>query len=409
MEQAQPHFSMDSVWLAALVMVATALVAVRRSRRITKEELAAQSKSCKSQSLSHSHDPLLVVRGQGSYLVNDLGDEYLDSRFFGVLRLGTNAYTHTQVETTLQCWAISTRFGWPRCLFVNSGSEATELALRLAHAKSGRTKVLAVENGYHGVTLAAMRASPYKWKTPGDRPSDLLVVEMDGDVGKAIETQPISCFIVESAQSVGGVRFPREMNWLSRSFQSVRDQGGVCICDEVQVGLGRTGEWFWAFERDPDCVPDIVTIGKGLGNGFPVAAVVCTQEVALALDLQGKEVFSTFGGNPVACQAALAVLEEIETQQLQQNALLVGTYLLAKLVNMQTTHSHLIIQIRGQGLFVGIEFITPDEANRVSRTMYDYHRVLTSCDGSVMVIKPPLCWTSQQVDEFCSALFTSLV
>lgn len=294
-------------------------------------------------------------------------------------------------------------------MFVNSGSEATELALRLAHAKSGRTKVLAVENGYHGVTLAAMRASPYKWPTPGSRPDDLLVVEMDGDVGKAIETQPVSCFIVESALSVGGVRFPAEVDWLSKSFQSVRDQGGVCICDEVQVGLGRTGEWFWAFERDPDCVPDIVTIGKGLGNGFPVAAVVCTREVAQALDAQGREVFSTFGGNPVACQAALAVLEEIETQQLQRNARRVGAYLLAELAKVQAAQTRPVVtQIRGHGLFVGVEFATPGEANRVGRAMYDRFRVLTSCDGSVMVIKPPLCWASQQVDEFCSALAASL-
>ena len=177
---------------------------------------------------------------------------------------------------------------------------------------------------------------------------------------------------------------------------------------QKQVGLGRLGEWFWGFQRDVNCIPDIVTIGKGLGNGYPIGAVVCTQEVADALDAEGREVFSTFGGNPVACQAALSVLQIIKNEKFQSNARQTGEYFRHQLEMLK---SSFIKEIRGSGLFIGIEFTHSKVARTILKRMYDVHHVLASLDGPddvVMVVKPPLCWTTKQVDEFVQALEESL-
>jgi len=168
------------------------------------------------------------------------------------------------------------------------------------------------------------------------------------------------------------------------------------------------GTHFWGFQQHPEISPDIVTIGKGIGNGFPIAVVVCRQEIADALDAESREVFSTFGGNPVACQAALAVLRVIKDEGLQQNALETGDYLMHEL---KALRSNMIKEVRGSGLFVGVEFVSGSIASQVTRRLYDIHHVLASLDGpedKVMVIKPPLCWKAQQVDEFVAALRETL-
>ena len=284
---------------------------------------------------------------------------------------------------------------------MNSGSEANELALRLAKAYTKRKKILAVEMGYHGFTNAVYEASPYKWQNKS-LPDHVYSIKFADPIEKFQHYNILSCFITESALSVGGVVFPPK-GWLQSLCERVKSHGGVVIFDEVQVGLGRTGK-FWAFEHEEGALPDIVTMGKGLGNGFPIGAVFCTQEIADALDSEGREVFSTYGGNPVACAAALAVLQVIQDEGLMESARNTGDLLQNKLRNIQT---NLIKDVRGRGLFVGIEFRDEIVASFIAKRMYDKHHILTSLDGpndATMVIKPPLCWKENEAVMFCSGI-----
>lgn len=184
------------------------------------------------------------------------------------------------------------------------------------------------------------------------------------------------------------------------------------MVDEVQVGLGRLGSSFWAFDAtepyDEDAVPDIVVLGKGLGNGFPIACVVCTEEVARALDAEGREVFSTFGGNPAACAAGEAVLDAILGRDLMSNAANVGAYLKAKLIEMCLMDpTDAVREVRGAGLFLGVELKSGETAAIVARRLRDVHHVLASTDGQfhqVIIIKPPMVWTNDDADAFVAAL-----
>ncbi len=371
----------------------------------------------------------IIERGNGSYLVDEQGRRYLDSRN-NVAHVGhqhpkwiaavceqcaitnTNArYLHRARNELLERLTKSmNRIELEVCFLCNSGSEATELALRLirAHSSGKRKKVIAVEMGYHGWTNAALEVSQYKFRNK-ELPENTLVLQFGADVTPLLKDNEnnVAGMIVESALSVGGVRFPPTKHWLGDTFRAVQEAGGLCVCDEIQVGLGRCGKWFWTFQRDEGCHPDIVTIGKGLGNGFPVAAVVCTRRAADALDAENRELFSTFGGNPVACRAALAVLDILENEKLQSRAFETGEYLKSSLQNAFPTTDD-VVDVRGEGLFVGIEFLKPDLATYVSHRLLIKHRILSSLDGPndcVMVVKPPLSWQCAHVDEFVRALF----
>jgi 4-aminobutyrate aminotransferase-like enzyme len=215
----------------------------------------------------------------------------------------------------------------------------------------------------------------------------------------------VSAFICESALGCGGQIILPD-GYLTEAYRHVREAGGVCIADEVQTGLGRVGSHFWAFETQ-GVVPDIVTIGKPIGNGHPLAAVVTTAEIAASFD-NGMEYFNTFGGNPVSCAVGLAVLDVIEEESLQENALKVGAYLKAGLEGLKNKHS-LIGDVRGLGLFIGAELVLDREtlapaarqASYVAERMKDFG-ILTSTDGplhNVLKIKPPLVFSKANADE----------
>ena len=311
-------------------------------KKITRTNFSKQdlldirdSHTCPSQKLSHQPNPLCIVRGDGAYLVDEAGNRYLDSRnnvaSIGhqhpkwvaaicdqISKTNTNArYLHPIREEF--CSKLLSTFPnhLTHVFLVNSGSEANDLALRLARAKTKRTHVIAVENGYHGITLATLNASPYKWKDsspPGTRVIKTPSFDTWNEIDQAVSEIPPAALIVESALSVAGCVLPPK-GWLTHAFDMVHLAGGVCIADEIQVGLGRLGDAFWGFARDANCRPDIVTIGKGkpknsggmkisyayfcfqgLGNGFPIGAVVCTRDIAMALTNENRELFSTFGG-----------------------------------------------------------------------------------------------------------------
>jgi ethanolamine-phosphate phospho-lyase len=230
--------------------------------------------------------------------------------------------------------------------------------------------------------------------------------------------ESVSAFIVEGGMSVAGVILPPP-DFLRLSVQAVREAGGVYIADEVQTGLGRLGVCAWAFqygnmrsEGDDagSLVPDIVTVGKPFGNGMPLGAVVMTRAVAASFDAMGVEYFNTFGGNPVCAAAGLAVLKTLESERLQEHALVVGNHLLARFRDLQQ-HISLIGDIRGSGLFVGIELVrnrhtlepATEETSFLCTTLKEKYQVLCSIDGlhdNVLVVKPPLAFSREDADLF---------
>jgi len=218
---------------------------------------------------------------------------------------------------------------------------------------------------------------------------------------------------MESLQSCGGQVLPPP-EYLRDVIKYVHEAGGVVIADEVQTGFGRVGEKFWAFQlQGDDVVPDIVTMGKPMGNGFPVSAVACRRDLAEAFG-NGMEYFNTFGGNPVSCAAVLAVMDVIEKEKLQENAREVGQYMLTRLKELRKKYPQTIGDIRGIGLFAGIDLVTDiekrlpatDLAKRILMSMRRKRVCLSSegPHGNIIKIKPPICFTKTDVDEMVDKL-----
>eukprot|EP00746_Dinoflagellata_sp_MGD_P008857 gnl/MRDRNA2_/MRDRNA2_117784_c0_seq1.p1 gnl/MRDRNA2_/MRDRNA2_117784_c0~~gnl/MRDRNA2_/MRDRNA2_117784_c0_seq1.p1 ORF type:complete len:491 (-),score=78.15 gnl/MRDRNA2_/MRDRNA2_117784_c0_seq1:38-1453(-) len=423
---------------------------------LTKDDIFAIRKNhfAGNQTVSYSNTkPLLIVRGEGSRLFDDEGNSYLDTRN-NVCHVGhahpTVAYAVSQQISVLN---TNTRYLHPNiallakrliktfgegsglevCFFVNSGSEANDLAMRLAFAKSTSRQVICVAHGYHGHTEQTIDISPYKFLHKGGkgrppnthvapcpdtyrgphRGSDAAERYVEG-VHKAIKDAggKVAAFIVESGMSVGGVILPPQ-GYLTSAYKAVRAAGGVCIADEVQTGFGRFGKYFWGFQQQEGAIPDIVTMGKPFGNGMPLAAVVTTKEVANAFN-NGVEYFNTFGGNPVCCAAGLAVFDILREERLQEHALEVGEYFVSRFKDL-AGRQPLIGDVRGSGLFIGVEFVrdrstlepATAETSQVVSRMYMEHNILMSIDGAndnVIVIKPPLCFSKVDVDTVISAM-----
>ena len=214
------------------------------------------------------------------------------------------------------------------CFFVNSGSEANDLALRLVKAHTGREDMLVLDHAYHGNLSSTIALSPYKFNGRGGRgapPTTRVAVPGDAESVRAL-ADGVAAFFAEPIQSCGGqVVFPH--GYLEAAFAHVRAAGGLCVVDEVQTGFGRVGDAFWGFELH-GVVPDVVTLGKPIGNGHPLGAVVTTPEVA-ARFVTGMEYFNTFGGNPVSAEIGLAVLDVLEDERLQAHARERGEQLMA--------------------------------------------------------------------------------
>jgi 4-aminobutyrate aminotransferase-like enzyme/Ser/Thr protein kinase RdoA (MazF antagonist) len=419
------------------------------------QETLEKRQALLGKNLSVSYErPLKIVRGWMQYLYDETGRAYLDV-FNNVPLVG---HGHPRVvraaQEQLALLNTNTRYLHDNviryakrltqmlpeplrvCFFVNSGSEANELALRLARAHTGREDVIVLEHAYHGHTNTLIDISPYKFNGPGGRGKKLwvhvapladdyrgLYRRDDKEAGSKYarhvaeilqranaESRRVAAFIAETLPSVGGqIVFPPE--YLAEAYRHVRAAGAVCIADEVQVGFGRLGTHFWGFETQ-GVVPDIVVLGKPIGNAFPLAAVVTTKEIADSF-ANGMEFFSTFGGNPVACAAGLAVLDILEDEHLQENALRVGTHLINALRTLQQRHA-LIGDVRGLGLFLGIDLVldrltreaAPLHASYVVNRLRDYG-ILTGTDGphhNVIKLRPPLVFTEADADLFTKTL-----
>jgi 4-aminobutyrate aminotransferase-like enzyme/Ser/Thr protein kinase RdoA (MazF antagonist) len=406
-------------------------------------------------SLSISYqNPLKIVRGSMQYLYDQDGRAYLD----GVNNVAHVGHSHPRVvkagQEQMAVLNTNTRYLHDNlvryaerlcatlpeplsvCFFVCSGSEANELALRLARTHTGRKDIVVLDTAYHGNTTALVEISPYKFDGPGGTGAPPYVHKVpmpdvyrgeykksDAQAGikyaRYVEEtirqmqqcqRNVAAFIGESLLGCGG-QIVLPDGYLQEVYRAVRSAGGVCIADEVQVGFGRVGTHFWGFETQ-GVVPDIVTMGKPIGNGHPLAAVVTTPEIAASFD-NGMEYFNTFGGNPVSCAIGLAVLDVIADEQLQEHALQVGEHLLHGLRGLMEHHP-IIGDVRGLGLFIGIELVLDQEtlAPAAAQASYVVNRmrergILLSTDGplhNVLKIKPPLPFSKANADFLVATL-----
>ncbi|MEQ9425788.1 MAG: aminotransferase class III-fold pyridoxal phosphate-dependent enzyme [Cyclobacteriaceae bacterium] len=304
-----------------------------------------------------------------------------------------------------------------KVFFVNSGSAATDLALRLARNYTGTNKTLAMDYGYHGNTAAAIEVSAYKFNGKGGlgKAEHVALAPINQNDDQNVIESAISSgartFIAESIVGCGG-QVPLETNYIQSIHKAIKKAGGVNIADEVQTGFGRVGTHFWAYETQ-GLNPDIVVLGKPIGNGHPLAAVVTTDEISSAFD-NGMEFFSSFGGNPVSCVIGQAVLDVIHEEKLQLNALNVGEYLREQLTELQSKHE-IISDVRGTGLFLGIELKRDNEpaTDKASKLIDDLKEdgILLGIDGpgrNVIKFKPPMCFNQSNADELAEKLDLAL-
>ena len=412
--------------------------------KVSPEVIRNQRDTVLSQNLSlNFRTSLQIVKGEGAYLFDQTGKKYLDlvnnvahvghghprvvaAGANQMATLNTNTrYLHQNIVEYGRALTSTLPDPLTVIFFVNSGSEANDLAIRLAHAYTKRKGMIALKHGYHGHTQSVVEISPYKFLGKGGAgtPAHVGVAELPdpfrgqyrgegagikyaADFANVISNlkEPLAAFFCEGIVSTGGqIRLAE--GFLKSAFAQIRAAGGICISDEVQIGLGRVGEKFWGFELH-GVVPDIVTMGKPLGNGHPLAAVVTTPEIAAAFH-NGMEYFNTFGGNPVSAAIGQAVLDVVQDENLQANAIEIGSYLSNGVKELSKSHP-IIGDVRGSGLFIGVELMR-DENTPATAEMSDlieYAKdagVFLSCDGpdnNILKIKPPMIITKTDVDLF---------
>ena len=408
-----------------------------------------------SHNLSISYNkPLHILEAKGQYFFDRYGRRYLDC-VNNISHVGhSNAHVHQSMINQNLKLNTNTRYlydiineysekllkKFPKKLnkifFVCTGSEANDLAYRIAQTYTNAKDVFVINNAYHGHTNTLIDLSPYKFDGKGglgkkdyvhvlDMPDPLrgkwrykdknwarkYITEAKDKIKTQSKNKKISSFFVEGILGCGGqVILPK--NYLKEIFIEIRKNKALCIVDEVQTGFGRVGYNFWSFQEH-DVIPDIVTIGKPMGNGHPIAAVITTEKIASTFN-NGMEYFNSFGGNPVSCAVGKAVLEVIEKDKLQRNALSIGNYFLNKLQKIKNKNKKYISEVRGRGLFLGIDIINEYDQlkpnKQLANKIINYMRekgILLSTDGpydNVIKIKPPLVFNKANVDNVCENL-----
>ena len=422
------------------------------------ETLLARRRAVIGPSLSLSYrEKLKIVRGRGSWLIDHTGRRYLDT-VNNITHVG-HCHPHVVEAITRQAAELNTNTRYlhgamPRLAeriaatmpgdlrvvyFVNSGTEANELALRIARTALGKKDTVVLDWAYHGNSGGTVEISPYKFKRKGGFPQpDFVQIasfpdpyrgpHRGPDSGPAYAADIDRCldavtartgsgaatFIAESLSGVGGqVILPKA--YLAEVYARIRAQGGICIADEVQCGFGRVGPAFWGFTTQ-EVTPDIVVLGKPIGNGHPLAAVVTTPELA-ARFANGMEYFNSFGGNPVSMAVGHAVLDVIETENLPARAVSTGEALMAGYRDLARRFP-IIGDVRGMGLFIGVELVTDREARIPATQAADHvvdqlrlHGILASTDGpddNVLKIKPPLAFGPEEAAILLAETETAL-
>jgi 4-aminobutyrate aminotransferase-like enzyme len=431
-----------------------------QSKGRSKEDILSKRKSGLIRNLSISYQkPLKIVRGDGVYLIDDTGRAYLDC-YNNVAQLGhsnpeivetaarqaailnTNTrYLHDNIIAYAEALTATLPKNLKVAAFCCSGSEANELALRMARAHTKTRDIITLDWAYHGNTQALIEISPYKYKRKGGlgKPETTWEAPLPdayrapaewpkGEIG-ARYAQPVAEITASLAQQGRGVAayiaesFPSSAGqiilpdgYLEAAYAAARRAGAVAIADEVQVGFGRVGSHLWAFETQ-GVAPDIVTMGKPIGNGHPMAAVVTSEEIAASF-ANGMEYFNTFGGNPVSAAVGLKVLEIIARDRLLQNATEIGSYLLTRMRALQDKHA-VIGDVRGLGLMIGLDLVTDrktkapatERAGRVVERCRDLG-VLMGTDGpydNVIKLRPGLIFSRANADHLMQVLEQAFV
>ena len=397
--------------------------------------------------------PLMIVEGSMQYVFDENGRRYLDAlggivtvsvghchphvvaaanRQNEILQHSTTIYLQPNIVEFAEKLAAKMPGELKVCYFVNSGSEANDLALLMARAYTGNYDVIALRNAYHGGGATTMGLTahhtwkfnvphsfgihhsitpdPYRGAWGHDNPD--AGKNYAADVKNLLDygtSGQVAAFIAESIQGVGGcVVFPD--NYLKHAYEHVRAAGGLCIADEVQSGFGRTGTHFWGFETQ-GVIPDIVTMAKGIGNGAPLGAVVTTAKIAATLAQRIH--FNTFGGNPVVCAQGKAVLEVIEREKLQENSLKIGGQISEGLHRLKEKHN-IIGDARGKGLMLGIELVKDRATKEPAKA--ECAEVVEKCkemglllgkgglQGQTIRFSPPMCVNKADADFLLEVL-----
>ena len=415
----------------------------------SKVGVLAERKARFGQNLKLTYtDPVMFLRGWKTHLFDEWGRPFLDS-YNNVPHVG---HAHPRIQAVaadqLQRMNSNTRYLHPAqiafakkitshmpetlsvCFFVNSGSEANELSLRLARAHSGGKDMITPDHGYHGNTTGCIDISAYKFNAKGGvgpsewvhlievaddyrgrfRRGDADIAQKYADLVDEALANISACdgklagFIAETFPSVGGQIIPPK-GYLPAVYEKIRKASGVCIADEVQTGLGRLGDYFFGFEQQ-GAVPDIVVLGKPIGNGHPLGVVVTTKEIADSF-AKGPEFFSTFGGSTLSCRTGLEVLNIVEDEHLQKNAKQMGDKLLAGLHGLQEKYK-IVGDVRGYGLFIGLDLVKNLQTREPGTVLADYvknrmreHRILMGSEGpydNILKIRPPMTIEDKDID-----------
>lgn len=397
--------------------------------------------------ITYYKDPLMIVEGHMQYVYDETGKRYLDA-FAGIVTISvghchpkviekvkqqsgelqhtTTIYLHPTIAQFAEKLAEKMPEGLDSTYFTNSGSEANELAILNSREHTGNTDVIALRNGYHGGTSTPMSLTAHgTWKFKSnpsnsvhhthagycyrcpyglEYPScDLKCAHDIKDVIQYETPGEVACFIGEPIQGVGGAVTPPK-EFFQIVYDHVREHGGLCVADEVQGGFGRTGHHFWS-HQNWGVVPDMVVMAKGIGNGIPLGGMTTRKEIAESMT--NRIHFNTFGGNPISMTQGLATLEVIEEENIQHNALEVGTHLKDKLFELQDKHE-IIGDVRGLGLMLGIELVQDRETKQpaTSETADIVEKAKErglllgkgGLQGNTLRIKPPMCITKDDAD-----------